>query len=236
MLTQEFGKISAIANNVRTKRSRMIAGLQLFAYSEVVLYKAKSKNGLYHIDEMNVLEGFGNIRTDLDKMAYASYFAEAATGAASEEEFDAEILRLLLNSLYAVDRGLCGYEKIKTVFEWRLAVVAGYAPQIENCGGCSCTDNIYGLSLAGGTVLCNNCAVDKQGTAQLSDAMRQIIEYIVNADSKQIFSFDAGETVVAYLSQISEAYLSVQLGREFKTLGYLKKVRGLGDTENAEKN
>lgn len=236
ILTKDFGKISAIANNVRTKRSRMLAGLQLFAYSEIVMYKAKSKNGLYNIDEMNVLEGFNSLRLDLEKMAYASYFAEAANGAASEDEFEEEVISLLLNSLYALDKDLFDPKKIKMVFEWRLASVSGYAPQLEGCGGCGCEDNIYGLSLADGTVFCKDCLGERKGVAELSDNMRKLVEYISQVDGKRIFSFEASDEVTKYLGYIGEKYLSVQLEREFKTLDYLKKVTALGDMQNAEQN
>ena len=236
ILTRDFGKISAIANNVRTKRSRMLAGLQLFAYSEIVMYQAKSKNGLYNIDEMNVVEGFNSLRSDLDKMAYAAYFAEAATGAASEDEFEEEVISLLLNSLYALDKDLCDPQKIKMVFEWRLVAVSGYAPQLENCGGCGCDNDIYGLSLADGTVFCKNCFGERKGVAELSDNMRKLVEYISRTDGKKIFSFEASNESIKYLGNIGEKYLSVQLERDFKTLDYLKKVIVLGDIQNAEQN
>ena len=235
ILTRAHGKISAIASNARSKRSRMLAGLQLFSYSEIVMYKAKSKNGLYNIDEMNVLEGFNSIRSDLDKMAYAAYFADAANGATLEDESDDEVLRLLLNTLYAVDRGICNFEKIKMAFEWKLAAVLGYAPELKKCGRCGDGDGIYGLSLKDGTVFCKACVEDPKGVAELSDGMRKLIEYIIAADSKQIFSFDARVDVINYLSRLSEAYLSVQLDKQFVTLDYLKKVRQLGETDDAKK-
>ncbi len=236
ILTSDFGKISAIASNARSKRSRMLAGLQLFAYSEIVMYKAKSKSGLYNIDEMNVLEGFGALRSDLEKMAYAAYFAEASSGAVPEDDNDDEVLRLLLNTLYAVDRGICDYKKIKTVFEWRLAAIAGYSPQLKNCGGCGCEEGIFGISLADGTVFCKDCTGERKDVAELSDNMRRLVEYIVSADSKKIFSFEVNEETIAYLGKVSEMYLSVQLDREFKTLDYLKKVEQLGEVNNAEQD
>jgi DNA repair protein RecO (recombination protein O) len=229
ILTQDFGRISAIANDVRTKKSRMIAGLQLFAYSEIVMYKAKSKNGLYHLDEMTLIEGFSPLRTDLDKMAYASYFAECANGATSEEGAEEDVLRLLLNTLFALSNDLCGYEKIKTVFEWRLAAVSGYAPLLESCSGCGAKEDIFGLSLRDGTVFCKNCGSGKDGIAELSGGMRKVIGYITSADDKKIFSFDANEKSINYLSHVSEAYIAQQLERDFKTLDYLKKVKGLSD-------
>ena len=81
LITHDLGKISAIASNVRTKKSGMLAGLQLFAYSEFVLFKGKGKKGLYSLNEVTLLESFDSIRTSLDKLAYASYFAEVTNHA-----------------------------------------------------------------------------------------------------------------------------------------------------------
>lgn len=227
LLTRDFGKVSAIANNVRTKKSQMISGLQLFAYSEIVMYKAKSKKGLYSINEMTLNEGFSDLRCDLLKMAYASYLAEAANEATGEEAPEESILRLLLNALYALDRGLCSADKIKTVFEWRLAAEAGYAPYLEACERChSELDGAY-LSLASGTALCANCADGVAGTAKLSASMLRLVAYICTVDDKQLFSFEAGDRVIRYLGRVSEEYLKLQLDKELPTLSYLKKVQAL---------
>ncbi len=227
LLTRDFGRVSAIAQGVRTKKSRLLAGLQLFAYSEIVMYKAKQKNGLYHLDEMEVLESFSGIRTDLSKMAYSTYFAEVAKEAANDDAPDEEILSLVLNTLFAVDRGICDFEKIKTVFEWRLAAILGYAPSLDGCASCG-SEERSGLSLSEGTAFCEKCGADKPAFATLTEGMCSVIDYIISAESKKIFSFDANEKVIKYLSQVGERYLSVQLDKEFKTLDYLKNVRELG--------
>ncbi len=226
LLTRDFGKVSAIAKGVRTKKSRLLAGLQLFSYSEIVMYKAKQKNGLYHLDEMDVLESFSGIRENLVKMAYAVYFAEAVRESSNEELPDNDIMSLTLNTLFAVDRGLCDYEKIKTVFEWRLAALLGYAPSLGGCSACGDLECI-GLSLLEGTAVCGKCGADKPSVARLTKGMQGIVQYIVSADSKKIFSFEASEKTIMYLSQVSEKYLAAQLDKELKTLDYLKNVRAL---------
>ncbi len=226
LLTRDFGRVSAIAQGVRSKNSKLRAGLQLFSYSEIVMYKAKHKNGLYHLDEMEILESFPALRSDLLKMAYATYFAEVVKDSANDDSPDEDVLSLMLNTLFAIDRGLCGFEKIKTVFEWRLAMILGYAPNLCGCAKCG-NDQICSLSLAEGTSLCELCAKDVHGIASLSSTMQAIIGYIVSAENKKIFSFDANQSIIEYLSRVSERYLSLQLDREFKTLEYLKKVRQL---------
>ena len=225
-ITKDFGKISAIAASVRTKNSRMRMGTQLFAYSEMVLYRGKSKNGLYSINEITAAETFSGICLSLDKLSYAAYFAEAASYAAAEEAPDEELLRLLLNVLYALDRELQPPEKIKTVFEWRLAQNAGYAPMLDRCGLCGREDSLAALSLDNAYAVCEECAAGTADSVRLSGGMMKIIDYICRADSKKIFSFDAAQSTVEYLSRVSEIYLSRRFEHEFASLEFLKKVKG----------
>lgn len=224
-ITEDFGKISAIANGVRTKNSRMRAGTALFAYSEMVLYRGKSKDGMYSVNEISATESFSGISLSLEKLAYASYFAELANFASPDEDSDEELLRLLLNTLFAVDRELCSLEKIKTVFEWRLAYVAGYSPRLDSCGGCGTREGLGFISTDTSSVLCEECAKEDPSAAGLSEGMRKTVEYICTAESKKIFSFEAGEETVRYLGRISEIYIRNRFEHEFASLDFLKKVQ-----------
>lgn len=227
LITRDLGKISAIASNVRTSKSRMLAGLQLFAYSEFVLFKGKGKKGLYHLNEVTMTESFQNIRTSLEDLAYASYFAEIANHVSQEENPDEELLRLLLNTLFALDRRLSLPEKIKTVFEWRVSAVAGYAPLLDSCSNCGAKDMLSHLNPSDGRIMCSKCGALHPSAIPLSTGMVNVISYISGADSRQIFSFDSNDDTIAYLSRVSEIYISTQLEQEFQTLDYLKKVVSL---------
>ena len=224
VITKDFGKIPAIANNVRSSKSHMLMGLQLFSFSEIVVYESRSKTGLYKLNEVSVIESFGSIRADLEKLAYASYFAEVANGAVTEDNPDEEILRLLLNTLFALDRGLCSMSKIKTVFEWRIATASGYEPDVEACVKCGCVHGDMLLCFSEGEIFCEACGGGKSGCGRVSEGMRKIIKYICEADSKKIFSFDASDAVLEYLGALGERYIQRQFEKEFPTLNYLKKV------------
>ncbi|MBO4941456.1 MAG: DNA repair protein RecO [Clostridia bacterium] len=227
IITKDFGKISAIAQNARTSKSRLIMGLQLFAYSEIVVYESRTKTGLFKLNEMNVIESFGNIRNDLSSLAYASYFAEVVNSVAVEGEKDEEILSLFLNCLFALDKNLCDPEKIKAVFQWRIAAISGYEPMVDVCGSCGNTGSEFLFDIFEGECFCQKCADGRTGLASLSDGMRKTLQYISEADSKKIFSFDAGEKAIVYLSTLGEKYIEAQFDKNFGTLDYLKKVIGL---------
>lgn len=226
VVTKELGKISVIANGARTGKSRFLAAMQLFAYSELVVYKSKSGKGLYRLNEASVAVSFSGIRESLEKLAYAAYFAEVINCVMPEDAPpDEELLRLFLNVLFVLEKEMEISEKIKTVFEWRIAREAGIAPLIEGCFGCGKAPSF--IIPSKGTAACRDCAAGCSGAIELSPSMFKIIDYILNADGKKIFSFSAGEDTVKYLSRISELYLKVQLEQEFQTLEYLKKVMSI---------
>jgi len=224
IITKDFGKISAIANNVRTGKARLLSGLSLFVYSEIVLYEGKGKNGLFRINEINVIEPFKNIRESIDKMAYASYFAEVTNKTVAENSPDNELLRLLLNTLYVLNTDGADFELLKTVFEIKTAQICGYAPSFFPCGKCGSDDNIIYLDPIGGCGCCERCGMLLKKSLFLNNTVRDLWDYIQNSGLKQGISVSAQKDVVEYLSRLTESYLSVQLDYEFKTLKFLKNV------------
>lgn len=234
IITKDLGRISAIAQNARTSKSRLAAGLQLFAYSEIVVYEGRTKTGLFKINEMNVIESFGNIRISLESLAYASYFAEVTNVVTVEGETDENALSLLLNCLFALDKSLCPPEKIKAVFQWRSAAISGYEPRIDACSKCGREDGEVFFDIFEGECFCPECKADRAGCAALSDGMRKTVRYISEAENKKIFSFDLGEKAIKYLGELGERYIEAQFDRNFSTLDYLKKVIGLNNDEKKD--
>ena len=229
VITKEFGKISAIANNVRTGKSRLLAGLSLFVYSDFVLYEGKGKSGsLYRINEINVKEPFKNIKESIDKMAFASYFADIINKAVGENAPDTELLRLLLNALYFLDRDGADFELLKPVFEIKTAEICGYSPSFSSCGKCGSRDNLKILDPAGGSICCERCGTLLKTGFSMNDTVRELWKYIQSTGLKKSLSVNVNSDIIDYLSTLTEKYISYQLDYEFKTLKFLKSVRDAG--------
>lgn len=224
LITKDFGKISAIANNVRTGKARLLSGLSLFVFSEFVLYEGKGKNGLFRINEINVKESFRSLRESIDKMAYASYFADVTNKTVTENSPDNELLSLLLNTLYMLDRDGAEFELLKAVFEIKTAQICGYAPSFYPCGKCGSVENIIYLDPVGGCGCCKNCGMLLKKSFLMNNTVRELWDYILNSGLKQSVSVKAKKEIIDYLSRLTESYLSVQLDYEFKTLKFLKNV------------
>ena len=219
ILTESAGKISVLARGARRKGSKFSAAIALLTYSEFTLYES---NGRYTLNEAEPVELFYNIRNDLQKLSLASYFAEALERAADEDAVNPELLRLGLNSLYALAHTSISVEKIKTVFELKLAVLSGYMPNVYSCICCDDEEDISFFDIRNGGVVCERCnnGGNKPVDASVIDAMR----YIIAADMKKIFSFEISDSSMRKLSEITDEYLSVHFGKVFKTNLFYKSL------------
>ena len=80
------------------------------------------------LNEAEPLELFWGMRSDVDKLALGSYFAEVTEAVAEEARPDQALLSLVLNSLYALDKLKKPLPLVKAAFELKLLCVAGYEP------------------------------------------------------------------------------------------------------------
>lgn len=219
VLTECGGKISVLARGAKRKSSRISAAVQLLTYSEFTLYE---RGGKYTLNEAEPVEMFYGIRSDIVKLALASYFAEVLEQASDEESINPELLRLGLNSLYALSNTKIPHDKIKAVFEFKVAELAGYTPNVFFCSLCGAVDNILEFDVRNGSVMCAGCSsgYHRSVDASVIDAMR----FILREDIKRIFSFSISDNAMKMLSSITDEYLRVHFDRNFKTNAFYKSL------------
>lgn len=128
VMTAERGKLTIKAPGVMGKKSKFAAAAQLFAYSNMTLYE---NSGFYTINEAQVLEQFYKLSGNLDSLALASYFCELLATEGEENIPVDGMLRLALNSFFALSGGLFDIRQIKAAFELRFILMAGYMPDAQ---------------------------------------------------------------------------------------------------------
>ena len=101
VLTRDYGKRTVKARGCRRKTSKLTAASQLLVWSDMTLYQ---RGEYLTLNEAEVLDQFWAVRQDIDLLAAASYFAEVIEATAQEGEEAGDLLSLLLNSLYALDK------------------------------------------------------------------------------------------------------------------------------------
>ena len=109
VLTKEHGLMTLKARGVRSRSSRLKGACQLLAYSEFTVFENR---GFHTIDEANAIQMFPELRTDIELLSLASYFAQVAVVLSQEDMPNPELLSLTLNALYALCRRLCTPELV----------------------------------------------------------------------------------------------------------------------------
>ncbi len=222
VLTRGHGRLTVKARGLRRKNSPLIAPCQLLAYGEFTLFEYR---GAYTINEASALELFRGLRQDLVKLSLATYFAQVAEVVSQEDLPNPELLSLVLNCLYALDKLALPPDQVKAVFELRCACLAGYTPDLTQCHVCgSRTPNR--LDLSSGLAECSDCRIPgSEGLRMpLSPGMLDGMRYIADCGAKQLFSFRMRPETTERLAQLTESYLCTQLERGFPSLDFYKSL------------
>ncbi len=226
VLTSSLGVITVNAKGVRKLSSPYLKCSQQFAFSDMLLYE---KNGFFTLTEAALIADFYTLREDIKNYSLACYLCEAASSFAVPGEESAEILRLLLNSLYALENSIAERSLIKACFELRLCAESGFLPETDCCAECgeelANTDFIFYIN--GGVALCRGCASADSESVHLPSSVGKAINHIVESDLSRFLSFRIGEKEQALLASVAERFMLVRAERGFKTLSFYKHCEEL---------
>lgn len=225
VLTRDYGKRTVKARGCRRKTSRLMATSQLLVCSEMTL----QERGEYtDLSEGDAQFQFLRVRQDIELLSLASYFAEVTEVCAQEGEPASELLSLLLNSLYALDKLEKPPELVKAAFELKLLCLTGYEPMLDACAVCGRSEPENArLHLSQGVLHCAACRgeVGEGVSMPLSPAALAAARYIAFGNPKKLFSFSLSGEGLELLGDATEAFLMTQQERGFRTLDYYKQIR-----------
>nr|WP_325182530.1 DNA repair protein RecO [uncultured Oscillibacter sp.] len=220
LLTWEQGKIAVIARGARRKNCKFAAAAQPLAYSEWTLYQRKD---WHYASDASTLELFGGLRGDLPVLALGCYMAELTEAVCPEDVPAPELLRHLLNGLYALSALGKAPALVKPAFELKLLCLAGYEPLADACAVCGRENPEEPvLDAVQGVLRCRNCG--EGGGRPLCPDSLAALRHIVYGDPKRLYAFRLGEAPLRRLTAASEAFLFAQLERGFSTLDFYKSL------------
>lgn len=226
VLTAGEGKRTVKSRGCRRKSSPLSASSELLAYSDMTLFEYRGRDTLTAGSPIKL---FRQVRSDVEKLALASYFAQVAEAVAVEGREEGELLSLLLNCLYALDSLDRPLPLVKAVFELRSMCAAGYAPLADCCAVCGAPDPEQPfLNLRQGVLHCAACRAQAgEGVpVPLPASALAALRYIIHSAPKRLFSFRLDGPGLQALCAAAEAFLLTQLDRGFSTLDFYKALSG----------
>ncbi|HHT53592.1 MAG TPA: DNA repair protein RecO [Clostridiales bacterium] len=240
LLTPEQGRISVIAKGVRSPRSRFASACQPYVYGSYEIYRKGDTNWLRG---GSVIEFFSDIRADIEKLSLSAYISDVAAEVTGELVPAVDILRMTLNTLYAIAKEIRPAADIKAVYEFRAAGYAGYMPDISHCALCR-SDNagVTYLDVMNGRLVCPVC-LNRQPAAEPQEDSDPVYErsilmplsapalagarYALSALPERMFSFRITDPAACReFHRAAEAYLLNHLERGFDSLNFYKSLVG----------
>lgn len=218
ILTETEGKVTLLARGAKKPSSKIMSAARVFNYGEFFYFKGRGFNSLNSAD---VLEGFYDIQNDYEKLAYASFILEAADRTAYGDT--AELLRLVLYSLTAMAKTNISPKIIACAFKFKLLDIMGFFNAEGECLNCGRDEAVF-FSVLGGGLVCRECRSRFPDSFPISTGAKKAIKYISESELKRIFSFNASESVVDELWNISDRSIRQHISREFKTDKIIKTL------------
>lgn len=158
LLTERFGKRSALARGARASKRRFGGQLQPLCVLEVQLQRGRGELETLHAAQIKL--PFTRILADLARMSAGFAGVELLRELTAEHEADPALFALAVSFLQALDAGERAPEPLQLCFSVALLSALGHAPRLDRCGGCgkapgegqaACFDP------AQGTIVCRAC-------------------------------------------------------------------------------
>ncbi len=127
ILTVEKGKISAFARNARKQNNRFMAAVSPFCFGKFRLYAGRNS---YTMADADIANYFEELRGDLEGACYGMYFLEVADYYTRENNDEAEMLKLLYQSLRALLHKNLDDRLVRAVYECKAMAVNGEFPGV----------------------------------------------------------------------------------------------------------
>ncbi len=221
LLTADYGIIKAFVRRAKSIKSNNLSSTSLFVYGDFSIYRGKDA---YVIDNATPKEVFFELRSDIERLSLAQYFAQLTYFLGAEEQPSEDMLRLLLNALHLLCTGKKDMSLIKSVVEMRMMTLGGYMPNILACYRCGeYESDIMSFDIDEGCIYCQDCYRNNAIVAPLG--VITALRYICLSDISKVYSFSLSDENMLILSDICEKYLLSRIEGKLTTLEFYKSIK-----------
>lgn len=213
LLSPNNGKLRTVAKGIRKTKSRFGGRLETFSHVDLVLYEGRN---LDTITQVEMIEAYRSLRSDLDRVVAAGAMVEIADAVAQENESSIRLFLLLQRGLRALDAGPAHPDLI-SAFLLKAAEAIGVAPALDRCAGCGRTDDLRRFSFPAGGVLCERCRTP--GAYALRAGLTAYLSQLAAADLSDLPEPDQG--FVGEARGVARRFIEYHLERQIQSLAVL---------------
>ncbi|WP_308638867.1 DNA repair protein RecO [Paenibacillus silvisoli] len=220
LLTNTHGKVGIVVRGAKKVKSRHGSLAQLFTHGEFLFFR---NSGLGTLSHGEIIESHHLLREHLDKAAYSSYAAELVDRALQEEDTGNFIYEQLKACLAAFSEGK-DFVVTLALFEMKILVAAGYAPDFDACISCGNESGPMALSVRGGGILCSRCRYKDMEAIELSEGALKLLRLFRQLDMRRLGSIAVKEETKQQLKHIMRALMDTHIGLQLKSRSFLDQM------------
>jgi DNA repair protein RecO (recombination protein O) len=175
------GRLGAIAKGSRRPRSRFGGRLEPFFRLDLILHEGRGE--LATVTSAATVEGYPRLREGSASLGAAARACDAVLRLLDAADPNPAAYNLLCRYLAVLDgEGRAAGLPAALAFRLKLALAAGFAPELAGCARCGEVEHLSGFSGAAGGVVCQSC---EAGSFELS---AEAHEFMVEALSRPLAS------------------------------------------------
>jgi DNA repair protein RecO (recombination protein O) len=181
------GRIGAIAKGVRRPRSRFGGRLEPFFRLDLVLHEGRGE--LLTVTGVSTVDGYPRLRSSGPALTAAARGCDAVLRLLDSAEPNPPAYNLLCRYLALLDDPVTSGAALETAlaFRLKLALAAGFSPELASCAHCGEVEHLVGFSGAAGGVVCASC---EAGAFPLSEEAHR---FMVEAVGRPLLEAPAAE-------------------------------------------
>lgn len=221
ILTKERGRITVFAKGARKQNSAFLACSLPFTFGEFSLYEGRTS---YSLTSVQISNYFEKVRTDLEAAYYGMYFCELADYFTHENDDGTDILKLLYQSLNALMVEAIGKRLVRYIYELKLLVLNGVAPQVFECVKCGKEEEVYKFSSRAGGMVCKECGKEVTSTIVIGDSTIYTLQYIITSRIEKLYTFTVSKEVMSELKKCIDSYRRTYIDKDMKSLKIIEDM------------
>lgn len=177
LYTKDFGKISAILKGARSSKAKLGFKVDMLNNIEVIVYK-KEEREVQTISQTNLLNHFPIIKTDLEKLKYATAILELILKLIPENEKNEKLFRATIRIFNLINTSesdpLFYFSKFLIFFIKEI----GFEIVFDKCSNCRkkiIEKSNIGFDYSAG-FLCGECNQEKISSQKLSEELFNLVK------------------------------------------------------------
>jgi DNA repair protein RecO (recombination protein O) len=170
LATPANGKVRAVAKGVRKPKSRLSGRLEPLTHVNMMCWRGRE---LDVVNQVEAVEHFKAIRSDLERMPAAMTMLEVVDHVALERQPMPELFRMLVGALRTLEERPSPV--LLGAFLWKLLALEGVGPPVDQCARCGTPGELVAFDAAEGGFLCRTCRRGQAVGAETVSLIRRVL-------------------------------------------------------------